>query len=246
MEGHERGAIVEALARTGHRPWAMPRGPWLMYQRWERLLFAHWRVDGAELRARVPTHLSIDEFEGTAWITVAPFDLVLRGRGVPGRVTFPELNVRTYVRVEDKPGVFFFSLDAASGLAVAGGRSVYGLPYFMARMSIANEDGWVRYVCERGRAVFDARYRPVGDAFIARPGTRDHFLAERYALYAVRRGGRVQRTDVQHAPWRLQRAELEISRNTMLDAAGIRVTDTSPVLQYSERQDVLVWGPTKA
>jgi uncharacterized protein YqjF (DUF2071 family) len=247
MERHERMAIDEALATTAHRPWPMPRAPWLMYQRWERLLFAHWPVDAAELRRHVPAQLPIDEHDGTAWITIAPFDLAaLRGRGIPARVSFPELNVRTYVRVNDKPGVYFFSLDAASALAVTGGRLVYGLPYFPARMSIARQDDWVRYVSERGRAIFEARYRPVGDVFIAQPGTRDHFLAERYALYAVRGPGLVQRTDVHHAPWRLQRAELEITRNTMLEVAGLRVGDATPVLQYSERQDVLVWAPSKA
>jgi uncharacterized protein len=250
MEGHEREAIDAALATTAHRPWPMPTKPWIMYQRWERLLFAHWPIDAMALRSLVPPPLAIDLYDGHAWITVAPFDLAkLRGRGVPGipgASSFPELNVRTYVRYGDKPGVFFFSLDAASPLAVMGARAAYALPYFHARMTIERDGDWIRYSSRRdGRAIFEARYRPVGETFIAQPGSRDAFLAERYALYAAR-GNRLLRADVHHEPWRLQRAQLEIERNTMLEVQGIDVGPHEPVLQYSERQDVLVWAPEPA
>lgn len=251
MEAHERAAIEAALATTAHRPWPMPTHPWIMYQRWERLLFAHWPVDAAALRAHVPPPFVIDQYDGRAWITLAPFDLAkLRGRGVPGipgASSFPELNVRTYVQLGDKPGVFFFSLDAASPLAVMGARAAYALPYYLARMSIEREGEWIRYSSVREeRAVFEARYRPIGETFVSEPGSLDAFLAERYALYAARGPNRVQRTDVHHLPWRMQRAELEIERNTMLDVLGIDVPERPPLLQYSERQDVLVWAPRAA
>ena len=251
MEAHEREAIEAALATTAHRPWPMPTRPWIMYQRWEQLLFAHWQVDVTALRAHVPSPLAIDMHDGSAWITIAPFDLAkLRGRGVPGipgASSFPELNVRTYVRLGDKPGIFFFSLDAASPLAVMGARAAYALPYYVARMSIEREGEWVRYSSERdGRAFFEARYRPIGETFISEPGSLDAFLAERYALYAARGANRILRADVHHQPWRLQRAELQIQRNTMIDVLGIAVPERKPILQYAERQDVLVWAPRPA
>lgn len=241
--------IETALSLTSHRPWPMPAGPWVMYQRWERLLFAHWPVDVAELSAHVPPPLTLDTHEGHAWLGITPFDLAeLRGRGLPrlpGASSFPELNVRTYVRLGDRPGVFFFSLDAGSRLAVGAARTAYALPYHHAKMSIEQRGEWLHYRCERDRAThFEARYRPVGTAFTAEAGSLEHFLVERYALYAVPRPNVVHRADIHHAPWLIRPAEAEIARNTMAAAAGITVPDRAPLLHYAERQDVVVWPPT--
>ena len=241
-------AIAAALSQTAHRPWPMPEGPWVMYQRWERLLFAHWPMDAAELAAHVPPPLVIDTHEGKAWLSVTPFDLAeLRARGLPRlpvASSFPELNVRTYVRLGDKPGVLFFSLDAGSQLAVGGARTAYGLPYHFADMSIEQRGEWTHYHCERDHETgFDGRYRPVGPAFTAQPGTLEHFLTERYALYAAPRPNVVNRGDIHHTPWLLRRAEAEITRNTMAAASGIRLPERAPVLHYAERSDVLVWLP---
>lgn len=241
-------AIEAALSLTAHRPWPMPEGSWVMYQRWERLLFAHWPVDVAALRAHVPPPLDIDLHDGQAWLAVTAFDLSqLRARGLPplpGASSFPELNVRTYVRLGDKPGVFFFSLDAGSRLAVGAARTAYALPYHHADMVIEPHGEWLHYRCERDpETVFEARYRPVGSAFRPEPGTLEHFLTERYALYASPRANVVHRGDIHHGPWLLRPAEAEISRNTMADAAGIRLRDRAPLLHYAERQDVLLWPP---
>ena len=240
--------IETALSLTAHRPWPMPAGPWVMYQRWERLLFAHWPVDAAELSAHVPPPLAIDTHDGQAWVGVTPFDLAeLRARGLPrlpGASSFPELNVRTYVRLGDKPGVLFFSLDAGSRLAVGAARTAYALPYHHASMSIEQRGEWIHYRCERDRDTrFEGRYRPVGTAFTAQPGTLEHFLTERYALYAAPRPNVVHRGDIHHGPWLLRPAEAEITRNTMAAAAGIHLPDRAPLLHYAERQDVLVWAP---
>lgn len=249
----DRGAVdpaAAALAVTSHRPWPMPSGPWIMYQRWQGLLFAHWPIDTARLRPHVPPPLVVDQHEGRAWIGITPFHLAaLRGRllpPLPGARAFPELNVRTYVRLGDRRGVFFFSLDAASRLAVGAARTLYALPYHHADMSIERRDEWLHYRCERdGRASFDGRYRPVGRASTAAPGTLEHFLVERYALYAVPRPNRVHYADIQHPPWSIQPAEAEITKNTMAEAAGIRLPEREPLLHYAERQDVLVWPPRR-
>ena len=248
MGSDENAAIESALATTRHRPWPLPSPPWIMYQRWERLLFAHWPVDAALIRAHVPPPLAVDLYDGHAWIGITPFHLAaLRMRGLPQLPfgsSFPELNVRTYVRYGDRPGVLFFSLDAASVLAVGGARITYALPYFRADMSIEQHGEWVHYRSKRDdRALFEGRYRPIGEEFTARAGSVEEFLVERYCLYAAPRPNQMHRADIHHVPWRLRRAEAEITRNTMAEAAGIRLPERAPLLHYSERLDVLVWPP---
>ena len=111
----------EMLSLLEHRPWPIPQKPWVMAQTWSNLLFAHWPVDAALLRKQIPEPLQIDTFDGTGWIGVVPFELRVRPRFlpvIPRIAAFPEINVRTYVTLDGKPGVWFFSLDATSSLAV--------------------------------------------------------------------------------------------------------------------------------
>jgi uncharacterized protein len=237
------------LEDVAHRPWPLPpHDGWLMGQTWDRLLFAHWRLPPEDLRRHVPSELPLDTFEGDAWIGVTPF--VLRGLRLratpplPGGSAFPELNVRTYVTLGGKPGIWFFSLDAASRAAVAAARRLYRLPYFHARMSAErDEDGAVRYSSDRRSkgerpASLRARYAPEGRVFTAEPGSLDAFLAERYCLYTVD-GGTIFRADIHHPPWPLQRATAELDLNTM-PPPGLP-TEGDPVLHYAERQDVVIW-----
>ena len=238
-----RQASVEG--ETGHRPWPLPDESWVMAQTWDDLLFAHWRVPAEEIARLVPQGLEVDQHDGSGWIGVTPFLLTgFRLRGtvpLPGLSTFPELNVRTYVTVDGKPGIWFFSLDAASRLAVEGARRTYKLPYFHARMSAERRGERVVYSSERADASgrrFDATYRPAGEVFNAQPGSLEWFLAERYCLYAVDRG-RLHRAEVHHPPWPLQEAEIELRANTMpppqLSPEG------PPLCHFSRRQDVLIW-----
>jgi uncharacterized protein YqjF (DUF2071 family) len=240
---------------TAYRPWPLPSAPWILAQAWNDLLFAHWPVPAECLRALVPAPLVLEERDGAAWVGVTPFrltDFRLRWLPLVGRLAaFAELNVRTYVRLEDRPGVFFFSLDASSGTAVRGARAFYRLPYFRAAMSIARDADWFRCRCRRlegAPATFEGRYRPVGEAVIARPGTIEHFLTERYCLYAVTRRGRVLRAEIHHAPWALRAAEAEIGINTMALASGIALPDPlrPPLVHFAHRQETLVWAPTRA
>jgi uncharacterized protein YqjF (DUF2071 family) len=196
----------------------------------------------SELRAVVPAQLSLDTFDGEAWLGVMPFRVSgLRLRGLPPvpRISdFLELNVRTYVTVGGKPGIYFLSLDAESRLAVAAARLTYRLPYYRASMDAVRRGDWMEYRSARrnGTREWKGRYRPVGDAFEAEPGSLAHFLAERYRVYVVRRG-RVYAADAHHLRWRLRPAEAEIERNTM---SPIELRD-DPVLHYAERQDVVIW-----
>jgi uncharacterized protein YqjF (DUF2071 family) len=240
------------LQITEHRPWPLPRGPWIMAQSWHDLLFAHWPVAPARLRPLIPPQLAIDTFEGQAWIAVVPFRMSgVRLRWTPPMPllsAFPELNVRTYVVRDGKPGVWFFSLDAGNPIAVAVARAWFHLPYFRARMRCQPERAFVEYQSERTHrpapsAAWRCRYRGTGDVFHARPATLEHFLTERYCLYASVSETTMIRGEIHHPPWLLQRAEAEISENTMTQAAGLHLPAAKPLLYFAERQDMLAWPP---
>ena len=242
---------------AGHRPWPPPARRWVHAQSWHRLLFAHWPLPPAALAGIVPSALPLDTFGGQAWLGVVPFWLSgLRLRGLPplpGLSAFPELNVRTYVTLDGKPGVYFLSLDAGNPLAVAGGR-LLRLPYCFAAMAVrpGAGGGWVHYASRRlvptplrpPDAVLRARYRPVGPPAPAPPGTLEAWLTERYCLYTVDRRGGVARLEIHHPPWPLQPAEGELAVNTMAAPLGLSLPDRPPLLHYAHRQDMVGWLPT--
>jgi uncharacterized protein YqjF (DUF2071 family) len=234
------------LASSDHRPWPLPDGPWVMSQSWHDLLFAHWRVDTQLLRRVVPAQLPLDMFGGAAWLGVVPFHMTNVAPRlvpeVPPLSRLIELNVRTYVVIDGKPGVYFFSLDANSRLAVAGARALFRLPYFFATMETARDGEAITHRSRRARgtpAEWAARYRPSGLTRHAAPGSLEHFLTERYCLYTTD-GDRVLRCDIHHPPWKLEDATATIDVNTMAAAAGLAV-EGEPLLHCSRRQDVLVW-----
>jgi uncharacterized protein len=238
------------LKDVAHRPWKMPDGPWVMTQTWRDLLFAHWPVDPKRLRAIVPPAFPLDLFDGVAWVGVVPFRMTnVAPRGVPslpGISEFPELNVRTYVSVEDKPGVYFFSLDAGNLLAVRAARALLNLPYYKAAMSVTSLDGVFEYQSRRAgndAAQFAGRYWPVGESFVPAAGSIERFLTERYCLYNVDRRGTPYRLDIHHPVWTLQPARAELARNTMAEASGIVLPDQPPLLHLSARQDMVAWRP---
>lgn len=221
-----------------------------MRQTWHDLLFAHWPVEMRLLRARIPGPVEIDLFDGRPWISVVPFRMTnVTARGVPAMPwlsRFAELNVRTYVTVRGKPGVWFFSLDAANSLAVAVARAFFHLPYFTASMTVDRRGESIRYASRRTMpgappAELVTAYAPSGPAFTPAPGTIEYFLTERYCLYTVDRRGRLVRLDIHHSPWALQPADADIEINTMAVAAGIQLPAERPVLQFSRRQDMVGW-----
>jgi uncharacterized protein len=250
LGGQANVAIEQEIEReAAHRPWPLPAGPWTMYQRWMDVLFAHWDLPPEHVRPLVPPPLVLDLYEGRSYVGITPLRIAgLRVRGLPplpGASDFQELNLRTYVRHGDRAGVFFFSLDAASGAAVLGARAWYRLPYHRARMELEMDGEWIEYRSRRGEdeAVFEARYRPTGPARPPEPGSRDHFLTERYALFAASGPGRMLTADIHHRPWLLQPAAAEIRRNTVADAAGLELPGGLPLLLYAASQDALIWPP---
>jgi uncharacterized protein len=238
------------LAQTTHRPYPLPQRPWVMGQRWSQLLFAHWAVAPDVLRPLIPAGLELDRYDGRAWIGVVPFRMSnVRARGlapIPGTGTFLELNVRTYVTHGNKPGVWFFSLDASNALAVWGARRFFSLPYFNARMRLEALGSAIQYESRRvhrGASSADlvARYNPISAPYTSQPGTLLYFLTERYCLYTADAQGRLYRGDIHHLPWSLQDAEAEIDVNTMAKAAGVILPDEPPLLHYADSIDVLAW-----
>jgi uncharacterized protein YqjF (DUF2071 family) len=224
-----------------------------MAQTWRDLLFAHWRVPPELLRPHVPHALPIDTHDGGAWLGITPFEVSgLRPRGLmplPRLSRFPELNVRTYTTLDDKPGIWFFSLDAGSAAAVAGARLTYRLPYFRAGMEIERAAGELRYRSERAPghgapAALRVRYAPSGPAAPAERGTLEHWLTERYCLYTVGRRGRILRADIHHPPWALQPATAVFVQNTM-PPRGVFLPAHEPLLHFARRQDVLIWAPRR-
>jgi uncharacterized protein len=217
-----------------------------MAQTWHDLLFAHWPVEPGKLRRLVPSQLPLDVCDNECWVAIAPFHMShIHVRGLPpmpGFSRFPELNVRTYVTLGEKPGVYFFSLDVTNLAAVWAARALYRLPYFHAHMSVHRNQGNISYSSERrqGRAAFQATYAPAGAIELRSPNSLEAWLTERYCLYTVARG-RVYRADIHHQPWPLENARAEIASNTMAQAAGIELPAIPPLLHFSRKLEVLVW-----
>jgi uncharacterized protein YqjF (DUF2071 family) len=214
------------------------------FQRWRDLLFLHWQMPPGALRPLLPAGLELDLFEGAAWVTLIPFEIVeSRPRGFPGALAdrFLEVNLRTYVRGPGgDPGIYFWSLEASSLLAVAGARLLYGLPYFPARMSMRRAGTHVEYTSRRrlgGSAELTLGWTVAEAIGTARPGTLDHFLIERYALYAARTRG-LYRARVRHAPYLLHRALIDHLSETLLAAAGIAAPPGPPSMHFSPGVDV--------
>jgi uncharacterized protein len=240
---------AQTLRDTSQRPWPVPDGPWIMGQTWERLLFAHWRIDETWLRRFVPAQIPIDTFDGSAWLAVTPFLVSgLRLRllpPLPGTARFPEINVRTYATIEDRPGIHFFSLDVPNVLAIAAARRAYRLPYFHSKIEVRDADGRVSYHSRRvdpaGAPVGCAiDYRPTGPGLAASSESFEYWAAERYCLYTLDDRGRVLRGEIHHPPWQIQPAEATIESNSMGRQLGCELQDP-PVLHYAHRQDVVFW-----
>jgi uncharacterized protein YqjF (DUF2071 family) len=207
-----------------------------MGQTWENLLFAHWRVPHDALRPYVPARLELEEHDGSAWIGLTPFRVKgVRLRGAPPLPllsSFYELNCRTYVRAGDRPGIWFFSLDASSRAAVAAARRTYRLPYRHAQIEAGGDS--FRAETEGGGS-FGARYHGVGMPARAERGTLEYFLAERYCLYA---GEGEVRAEIHHAAWPLQAAEAEVEQRGI---APVEL-EGEPLCHFARRQDVVVWS----
>ncbi len=231
-----------SLEHIDHRPWPLPGRNWFMRQEWNDLLFLHWEIDAGEIRRRLPPGVEVDTYGGTAWIGVVPFDMKgVTPRGIPAWRTmsdFPEINVRTYVTMEGKPGVWFFSLDVPNRVAVWGARTFFHLPYYHARMSVKREGEQVHYSHARGDLKFEASYGPL-ERVEAGEGSFERWATERYCLYAANKRGRIFRGNVHHPRWPLHAASVEVRENTMLRGWPVGAMHPRPL--FSRHLPVVVW-----
>lgn len=246
--------MYPSLEQVDHRPWPVPEGRWNLRQQWLDLLFAHWPIDAAVLKPLVPEGVEIEEFGGISWVGVVPFRMTgVMFRGLPDLPwlsSFPELNLRLYVRHRGRSGVWFLSLDAPNLVAVLAARFRYGLPYHWSKVEHLSHDGadaaypfTMTAECGRARPPlrFRARYGPAGAVFRAKPGSLEHFLTERYCLFTRGRGGKILRVDVHHEPWPLQPGRAEVYAGDLLRPFGLQLPEGPPHLLFSSGVRVVSW-----
>jgi uncharacterized protein len=232
-----------------HRLWSLPPSSWKMTQTWNDLLFTHYPIKLEVLRELVPEVLPLDSFNGVGWIGIVTFRMTgVRLRGlppVPRTDAFPQVNVRTYINLDGKPGVYFVSLDAANRLAASVARNFFNLPYHYADITMKYNGVGFDFNCNRRsnlQAKWVGNYKPISELFYAPKGTFDEWMAERYCFYTVNNKGVPLRCDVLHQPWLLQNAEAEISYNTLLTTQGLQVEKQNPVFHFSKRMEVRAWS----
>lgn len=252
-----RAMIDDPLQRIDHRPWPLPERPWVMRMDWNDLAFLNWPVPAGTMAALLPAGMVLDTHDGMAWVGVVPFAMgnvgphapLLHRLRIPGINDFLECNVRTYVTMDGKPGVFFFSLDCESRLAVEAARRTFGLNYFRAQQSVSRAGDEVVFASHRNDprlagGNFVAAYRPTGPVYRSQPGTLDHWFTERYALYAVSPRGKIVRGDIHHLPWPLQPGSADISTSTVTVAHGLPVHG-EPIVHFAKHISVRAWAPVE-
>ena len=235
MSDAQETTLEESRRKTR---WAAgPTTPHLFSMTWRDGLYLHWPVEPDRLRPHVPAPLELETRNGEAWVSVLPFVLARAGlRGTPGlaRLSFPELNVRTYVRYGDTPGLFFFSIDVGSSLVAGTVARTTRLPVHHAKMNVSGDDDRIAFSSVRvdDGARFSATYEPDDELFYADPGTLEHWLTARRRFFAPRNGG-VLTGEIAHAPWPLQSATATVHENTMLEANDLPAGEGEPLALFS-------------
>jgi uncharacterized protein len=233
-----------------------PPGPVVMLQRWEKLLFLHWRFDATEVQRTLPPGLTVDTFDSAAWVALVPlFMRDVRPRFVPPippLSDFLELNARTYVfDAKGRPGIYFYSLECNQPLAVEAARRLLLLKYEHATMSASVDvDGWVDFSAQRVKTgeLARFRYRPFGPAVTeALPDSLEFFLIERYRLFAADDAGeQLNSIRVCHAPYLIRPGQATAWSNAMLRFAGLDPKGRAPDhICTAEPVDVETFAPEK-
>lgn len=231
-----------------HRLWPLPPSSWKMTQTWNDLLFTHYPINLEVLREIVPEALPLDSYNCVGWIGIVTFRMSsVRLRSfppIPGTDAFPQVNVRTYINLDGKPGVYFVSLDAANRLAATVARNFFHLPYHYADVTIKHTESCFDFNSKRRsdpQAEWVGNYKPISEPYYALKGTFDEWMAERYCFYTIDNKGMPLRCDVLHSPWLLQAAEADVSRNTLLTTQDIKIEKDNPVFHFSKGVEVRAW-----
>lgn len=226
----------------------------VMHQRWENLLFLHWRISPARIQDTLPSGLTVDTFRGDAYLGMTPFFMrnvrMVGTPALPWFSFFQELNVRTYVFDRDGvPGVWFYSLDCDRAWAALGARVLGALPYFLARMN-AKRGEWIEYSCRRRGTAGIARFRYCagGASRETTPESLEFFLLERYYLFAYRRAtGSLLRAQVAHTPYRFRDIDLTEWSAIPVQLARFKEIVSGPDhLCVADDLDVKIFAPERA
>lgn len=234
------------LEHTDHRHTPLPHGPWVMSQKWENLLFMHFTVSKQALQAHLPKGMVVDCYQGEAWVTILPFEVTdmhfRKTPSIPYLHSYLELNVRTYVRKNGVPGLYFFSLDANKLLAIIGAR-VTTLPYFYAQMGMWLEGNNIHYKSKRwgkSKASLQASFRPHSSAYLSKSGSLDEWLLERYYAWKTNRNNTVE-VGIHHMPWQVQEVEANIQTYQLTPFDFETLGKGRVLFHYSPEKRVLFW-----
>ncbi|MNK00369.1 hypothetical protein D3C87_181530 [compost metagenome] len=232
------------LQTISHRKWPLPDKKWSYYQEWNNALFLHWKVPAEVLEQFLPKELILDTFNGEAWVSLVAFTMEkIRPKLLPAFSPisdFHEINLRTYIIRDNKPGVYFLNIEAEKSLSALISRTLSGLPYQKAQMKRAKLEDHQTYTSnfkQKGFA-FAAAYR-FSDTLVSK-SELDLWLTERYCLYLEHRSKNYV-YEIHHLPWELHEVEVtELLTNYRL--GSIDLNRTPDLVHYSKGVNVIAWN----
>ncbi|MEZ4805296.1 MAG: DUF2071 domain-containing protein [Bacteroidia bacterium] len=234
--------IKELFEHTAHRPWNLPKKKWKYYQEWNRVIFLHWRVELEDIRPLVPAELDIDSIHGTYWVSIVVFSVENTQTRIlpPFKLlsNYQQVNIRTYVKHKNRPGVFFLNVEASKWWSCLIAKSLSGIQYRPAEMDRTDErfDSFSKDKCDNVNFDYELHYR------VSQKNELDYYLTERYALFTKNRG-KINEYNIHHLQWPLRKIELRVlfvkyPQFPFLMQLGPAKT------HYSEGVQVLIWGKT--
>jgi uncharacterized protein len=234
----------EILLMQDHRSWKTPDTSWLFYQEWHDAVFLHWKVDIAELGKFVPDELPLDLLNGEAWVSVIPFRIKgIRPKYLPSFPPvsdFDEINIRTYVKYNNKPGIYFLQLDASKWLSEFFAKVFSELPYRHA--SISSGDNWYRSLHEESGDMLDVKFTVLG--YKRDVSDDDRWLTERYVFFQESKEGYISELEVHHLQWPL--GEVRLNECVVkYDRFGSLIKGQPDLIHFSPGVQVLTWGKNR-
>ncbi len=235
--------IKEILKIVNHRPWKLPKSDWKFYQEWNNAIFLHWHVDKTELRKFVPKEIEIDLFNGEPWVSLVAFRMEkIRPKYLPSFPPisdFDEINIRTYVKYNGKPGVFFLSIEGGTDLSCKIAKGISELPYRYSKIKRTSN----KYISENRefKDKFEIDYK-IGNK-LENKEEIDLWLTERYALFQ-NTDRAVNGFEIHHVEWPINHVEL---KNITVNYKRFNklINNTPDKIAYSKGVEVIAWGKEK-
>ncbi len=233
------GKISELLSDIAHRPWEIPPSQWQYYQEWNHVLFFHWKIAPEKLLPLLPKNLQLDTFDGDAWISLVPFTMQkIRPRFLPAFAPvsdFHEINLRTYVTRNGKPGVYFINIEAQKSLSAFLSRRLSGLPYEKSLIL----RGVNTYKAENRLKKFFLDIEFSAKELVALKTPLEKWLTERYALY-LEENGQLFRYDTHHREWKIKSVDLK-KLSLKYQIGAIDLAEKPDLAHYSDGVEVVAW-----